>query len=172
MVPAHRRRFPGILAEQLSNALNATRPLGDQALVWLEIYRDNLRKSLAESGLHADFQGCGEGIPAEHLHSISLLHDAFEELHRFRSPGGQDRYISAAVYREAKKISVSEMGSVGANAKHDGPTGKRIAKEKIRKIWASGKYSSRTICAEQECAALDMSFDTARKALRNTPDPA
>lgn len=40
----------------------------------------------------------------------------------------------------------------------------------IREIWGAGKYSSRDICAEQECASLGMSFSTARKALRNTPD--
>ncbi|MBV2192552.1 hypothetical protein [Azonexus sp.] len=69
-------------------------------------------------------------------------------------------------------IAISKMAKRGADAKHEGPNGKRNAKERIREIWASGKYSSRTVCAEQECAALDMSFDTARKALRNTPDPA
>ena len=45
-----------------------------------------------------------------------------------------------------------------------------IAKKKIREIWASGKYRSRDICAEQEAAALNISFSTARKALRNTHD--
>lgn len=46
-----------------------------------------------------------------------------------------------------------------------------ISKVEIQKIWASGKYKSRDLCAEQECAALKLSFSTARKALRNTPDP-
>lgn len=41
----------------------------------------------------------------------------------------------------------------------------------IREIWASGKYTSRDVCAEQECAVLGMSFSSARKALRNTPEP-
>jgi hypothetical protein len=45
------------------------------------------------------------------------------------------------------------------------------AKAEIVKIWSSGKYSSRDICAEQECAALNLSFSTARKALRGTPNP-
>lgn len=59
-----------------------------------------------------------------------------------------------------------------ANARHSKPGGSRAMKEQIRTIWASGKYSSRDICAEQECAALGISFSTARKALRNTPDPS
>lgn len=59
-----------------------------------------------------------------------------------------------------------------ANALHDLPGGSRAKQENIRTIWASGKYTSRDICAEQECAALEMSFSAARKALRNTPKPA
>lgn len=59
-----------------------------------------------------------------------------------------------------------------ADALHNKPGGSRDKKQQIRAIWASGKYSSRTICAEQECAALGMSPETARKALRNTPEPS
>lgn len=44
-------------------------------------------------------------------------------------------------------------------------------KEEIRKIWASGKYPNRDACAEQECGGLGISISTARKALRNTPQP-
>jgi hypothetical protein len=44
------------------------------------------------------------------------------------------------------------------------------AKQKIREIWGTGKYTSRDICAEQECAGLNLSFTTARKALINTPN--
>jgi len=58
-----------------------------------------------------------------------------------------------------------------ADVRHDLPGGSRDKHQQIRDIWATGKYSSRDICAEEECAALDMSFSTARKALRNTPKP-
>ncbi len=78
------------------------------------------------------------------------------------------KFMSDVLYKEADRIK----GRNGANAKHNGPNGKRLAKERIREIWASGKYSSRDVCAEEECAALDISFSTARKALRGTPDPA
>lgn len=77
-------------------------------------------------------------------------------------------HMSEVIYKEAKRIAQQRA----ADAKHDGPTGKRTAKEAIRTIWASGKYSNRDRCAEEECAALGMSFSTARKALRGTPDPA
>jgi len=58
-----------------------------------------------------------------------------------------------------------------ANTRHDQPGGSRDKKQQMRDIWATGKYSTRDVCAEQECAAMDMSFAAARKALRNTPKP-
>lgn len=58
-----------------------------------------------------------------------------------------------------------------ANVLHDQPGGSRAKQQRIREIWATGKYSSRDRCAEEECAALNMSYSAARRALRNTPDP-
>lgn len=65
----------------------------------------------------------------------------------------------------------SKRASHAVNERHNKKGGSREKRERIRAIWASGKYSSRDICAEQECAVLGISFSTARKALRNTPDP-
>jgi hypothetical protein len=45
------------------------------------------------------------------------------------------------------------------------------ARLEIRATWASGKYKDRDTCAEQECGYLNISYSTARKALRGTPDP-
>lgn len=45
-------------------------------------------------------------------------------------------------------------------------------KENIRKAWASGNYTSRDICAEQEYSSLGFkSFKAARNALKGTPPP-
>ena len=60
---------------------------------------------------------------------------------------------------------------MAASARHDKPGGSRDMQERMRTAWASGKYTSRDRCAEEECAALGISFATARRALRNTPDP-
>lgn len=65
----------------------------------------------------------------------------------------------------------SQTARNAANALHDQPGGSRDKQQQIRDIWATGKYSSRDRCAEEECAALDMSYSAARKALRNTTDP-
>lgn len=59
-----------------------------------------------------------------------------------------------------------------ANALHDLPGGSRDKRRQIREIWAKGNYSSRDLCAEQECAALNMSISVARRALNNTPEPS
>lgn len=171
MVDARKRRFPKVLADQLGQALSATRPLGDECMVLLGRYRENQRKALAEGGLNPDFTGIGDGIPHQWVQAIMRLDEAFRALHKFRSSGGEEDYLSESVYRAAVQVGASEMGKRAADAKHDGPNGKRSAKERIREIWASGKYSSRDLCAEEECAALDISFSTARKALIGTTDP-
>ncbi|WP_169168168.1 hypothetical protein [Acidovorax sp. SRB_24] len=69
------------------------------------------------------------------------------------------------------KITASNRGKAAANALHARPGGSREKQEQIRAMWATGKYESRDMCAEQECAALDMGFGTARRALRKTPEP-
>jgi hypothetical protein len=65
-----------------------------------------------------------------------------------------------------------ETAKAAANARHNRPGGSRDKQRQIREIWATGKYSSRDLCAEQECAALGMSFSAARNALKNTPVPS
>lgn len=76
------------------------------------------------------------------------------------------------VYDNIARDIKSSDARIKANLLHDQPGGSREKKMQMRELWASGKYSNRSLCAEQECAALDMSYDAARKALRNTPDPS
>lgn len=95
------------------------------------------------------------------LDGLNLSKDLLQRT-RLGLPSLIEREVAAARSSSSKR---------GANALHDGPLGKRKAKDEIRKIWASGKYSNRDLCAEEECSALDISFSTARKALRGTPDP-
>ena len=65
-----------------------------------------------------------------------------------------------------------QNAQAAASARHSQPGGSRDKQNQIREMWASGKYSSKNICAEQECAGLNMSYDAARKALNNMPDPS
>lgn len=76
---------------------------------------------------------------------------------------------------EASRIGSPEWRSQNAqnaaNSRHNKPGGSREKQRQMRLIWASGKYTNRDRCAEEECDALGISFSTARKALRKTPDP-
>ncbi len=63
----------------------------------------------------------------------------------------------------------SKRGQQAANTRHSKPGGSHEKTQAMRQLWASGIYASKDLCAEQECAALEMSFSTARKALRNMP---
>lgn len=74
-------------------------------------------------------------------------------------------------YFRMLQININKRTTQARNAANKSHQRTNEAKEKIRSIWASGKYSSRSICAEQECGALGISYDTARKALINTPNP-
>lgn len=65
-----------------------------------------------------------------------------------------------------------QTAQAAANARHDQPGGSRDKQRQIREIWSSGKYTSRDVCAEEECAALAMSFSSARRALTNEPEPS
>jgi len=76
------------------------------------------------------------------------------------------------LYARKQVESARQRAKEMADARHGKPGGNRDKQATIRAIWASGKYSSRDVCAEQECAGLAMSISTARKALRNTPNPA
>jgi hypothetical protein len=82
-----------------------------------------------------------------------------------------EQYFFAIFPPQDERESRQQFARLGAESLHSRPGGSREKKREIQRIWASGKYSSRDICAEEECAALGMSFSTARKALRGTPTP-
>lgn len=79
-------------------------------------------------------------------------------------PANTDPEVGSPEWRRQNAIAA-------ADAKHNKPGGSREKRQRIREIWALGKYANRDLCAEQECAHLGMSFSAARAALRNTPDP-
>jgi hypothetical protein len=90
------------------------------------------------------------------------------------APKVKKKYKKPTVDAEGLEIGSTEWRSQtarnAANARHDQPGGSRDKQQRIRDIWATGKYTSRDRCAEEEYAALDMSYSAARKALINTPD--
>lgn len=78
---------------------------------------------------------------------------------------------ASVVEVKMEKYKITTRTRAAANIRHSRPGGSREKQEKIRQIWATGKFTSRDKCAIQECDALEMSYEAARKALRNTPDP-
>ncbi len=79
--------------------------------------------------------------------------------------------VNALTLTHLVHLERTRTANKGADAKHNKPGGSREKQEKIRAIWAKGNFTSRDLCAEQECGDLGMSFSAARKALHNTPDP-
>ena len=78
--------------------------------------------------------------------------------------------IMEPLVKIVKKDTKSESGKNGAKYRH---AESYELHNRIKVIWASGKYSSRDVCAEQEYSGLGFgSFKAARNALTNTPDPS
>lgn len=106
--------------------------------------------------------------------------DVLSSIVRASSKINLDEYVAAQQETQTTvaavlfdSFSMTAMNAVttgarnSANARHSKPGGAREKQQKIREIWASGKYTAKDICAEQESAGLGMSFSAARKALRN-----
>lgn len=89
-----------------------------------------------------------------------------------------DRYAPTAVRggennaRQEAKRERSAAGKRAVEARYTKPNGTRDKQKSIRATWATGKYTSRDICAEQEWSGLGFgSFKAARNALTGTPNP-
>lgn len=105
---------------------------------------------------------------------VALTHETKVECSDFGSEPNQpvldavesqpDTGIGSTTWRQ-------ETARKAANAKHDQPGGSREKHRQIREMWATGKYSTRDRCAEEEYGALRMSLSSARNALKNTPNP-
>jgi len=62
----------------------------------------------------------------------------------------------------------SEIGKHAADVRHKTTNDK---KKEIQEIWATGVYSDRDLCANQEAEPLGLAYSTSRRALQNTPNP-
>lgn len=167
---------------------------------FFELYRDAFLDALADDGIgtddalvvilerQADYQYVGEFLtePKEQVRDLAafglILFDRMARLGQ--GPCDPETYFVMHeqlfecyeyVTRGTSAVLRAEnvrRARAAADARHSRPGGARDRAEAIRAAWASGKYSSRDICADQEYEALGFgSFAAARKALRNTPDP-
>jgi hypothetical protein len=109
-----------------------------------------------------------QNIPLVHVLTLNRRGLKAEKDALLRLVEGDTRQPASGVGSAAWR---TQTAKAAANARHNQPGGSRDKQRRIREIWATGKYSTRDICAEQECAALGMSFSAARKALRKAPKP-
>ena len=112
-------------------------------------------------------------VKNEALMLLEVLHksDGFDDVENYlkNNPPSAHLVIHLLLQHEEQLGSElrSNKGRFAAQKKHEKTN---AAKEIMKEFWTSGKYTSRDICAEQEAAGLNLSFSTARKALRNTPN--
>jgi hypothetical protein len=123
-------------------------------------------KLSVESGINLTI--ADKSIPLAHV--LSLNRRGLKAV-----KGAVVRLVEGATREPASGVGSAawrkKIAKAAANAKHNRPGGSRDKQKQIRDLWATGKYLTRDLCAEQEYAALGMSFSAARKALRNTPEP-
>lgn len=80
-------------------------------------------------------------------------------------------YLLMVKAQESVTGKASSSGGKGKAAKIAAQKKEPI--EKLREVWATGKYTTRDICAEQEYSELGFkSLGIARDALTRTPDPS
>lgn len=130
-----------------------------------EVYWDDLNKLLEQNEQRIPFR-----FPAPPNALLSS-----EEKQQPLRPE-MNNTITASDIREPEvgmgsKTWRKQNAKAAADVRHSKPGGSREKQVQIREIWASGKYTTRDRCAEEECGALGMSFSAARRALENTPDP-
>lgn len=86
--------------------------------------------------------------------------------------GRECAYTAALQIVGVQLAQPSVRARKAAEALHGKPGGNRDKANQIRAVWATGKYSGRDSCAEEEFRHIGFgSFSTARRALRGTPDP-
>ena len=138
------------------------------ALGWLESKECKGEVTLSVEG-RVTLEIADRSMPLVHMLTLNKRGLKADKDALLRLMDGDTRQPASGVGSVAWR---KQTAKAAANARHNRPGGSRDKQKRIREIWATGKYSSRDICADEECAALDMSFSAARKALRNVcPKP-
>jgi hypothetical protein len=119
----------------------------------------------------ADF-GYRQALSIEQAQRISnMIHSENEGLGSIQDVLNMQP-VNALTLMHLVRLERKHTAKKSADARHNKPGGSRDKKAEICKSWASGNFDTRDRCAEQECEALDISFSTARRYLRGTPDPS
>ena len=100
------------------------------------------------------------------LQSLWMLHTDISLSESFLFCGAELIYQD-----EAQKDARSLKARKAAILRHSKPGGSHEKQRKIREIWATGKYTTKDRCAEEECRSLGMSYKAARNALIGEAEP-
>ena len=102
-----KRRFPKVLADEITSALSAVEELDhEQQMEFLRRYRRNRARHIAAWGLltpDAPVHGL-EHIPHEWHSKIADLDAAWTKIHSYRDGGAED-YVAAYVMKEINKVN-------------------------------------------------------------------
>jgi hypothetical protein len=168
------RTTGGMLAGALARLLGFTKPPHEDS-VGKRWTLGRLKGKEYKGEVTLTVEGCvtltvaGQNIPLVHVLTLNRRGLKADKDALLRLVGGATRQPASGVGSVAWR---RQTAKAAANARYNQPGGSRDKQRQIREIWASGKYSSRDLCAEEECAALGMSLSAARKALRNAPVPS
>ena len=166
----------------------------DQQLPALTEDQKLLRDGLAESFDHLDVSQAKHSLAAAHVRISELrqgfllacavlqthnaaFRDAALDFQSHEAAGktllkSKDQKIGALEGDlRTRAEAAKSRAKKAAEARHGKEGGTRDKARKLLEIWASGKYRTRELCAEEEARALGMSFSTARKVLQNAPRP-
>lgn len=170
------RKYPKVLIVKFAFALSEFHKVGNSQEERHELlarYRRNRMRRIATWGIFNTGAPVDnlEHIPYEYYDAIGRMDEVFHEMHHFLDGGAED-YCAASITAIVEGELNSKGAKHAADMRHSKPGGSRDKRAKICSVWASGKYTNRDICAEQEGEHLGFgSFKTARNALKGTDDP-
>lgn len=120
-----------------------------------------------------------ETLAGNVIGASELIHEAYSALACIQydtafvaSQKNTSEEYERLIFSNAKdtKEKASKRGKAAADARHSQPGGSHDKKAAILAIWATGKYWSRDVCAEEECAGIGLSYSKTRTHLIGTPD--
>ncbi len=162
--PGELLRSCGLQAGKVIEASQGDSEIQNQALDLLNMVAGTLQIGWKNSDGTFDEEAIRQSLVAMYLVGLDSARLAITTRHDAAS-------IDQAI-NELKQQVRSSSAKKAADARHSKPGGSRDLKAQIQEIWATGKYQSRDICAEQEWAGLGFgSPKAARNALINTPPP-
>ncbi|MEW9623251.1 hypothetical protein [Rhodanobacter geophilus] len=108
-----------------------------------------------------------KNLPPELLKIVEILHAELRDHLKPGAPAGIILQVAVAVVR-AQQVIAGDKGKAAVMKRHAAPGGSHDLAGAVRAEWASGKYKSRDVCADQVHVKIGLSYKAARNALIGT----